>query len=326
MAEPEAAKTAHDQQTDAAAGPSGDAALKAIAHLQEVAESLAADAAKLAADEPAKNEHAKVEADPDKLERRILLPALFVARDESKPQPDTAATPKGWRKKTRDYFEQVVWAQKAAAAFLTLAVAGGAHLGLMDYLDRRETQRLAAEDILRKPVETPAERELRAKIASLTHELQALRGQMGKIGGEARAAHTQASATAGTAQTVARVEKVGKELSTKLDQQVARIERLERLAADPIVTSSIPKGQKGHAVAAQAPKPGLRTPDPSMKPNTFVLRSVRNGVAMVQTSRGMLEVAPGDAIPGVGRVRAIEKLDGRWVLVMHDGYIDQYDD
>ena len=99
MAEPEAAKTAHDQQTDAAAGPSGDAALKAIAHLQEVAESLAADAAKLAADEPAKNEHAKAEADPDKLERRILLPALFVARDESKPQPDTAAAPKAWRKK-----------------------------------------------------------------------------------------------------------------------------------------------------------------------------------------------------------------------------------
>lgn len=106
--------------------------------MQEVAESLAADAAKLAADEPAKNEHAKAEADPDKLERRILLPALFVARDESKPQPDTAAAPKAWRKKTRDYFEQFVWAQKAAAAFLTLAVAGGAYLGLMDYLDRSQ--------------------------------------------------------------------------------------------------------------------------------------------------------------------------------------------
>ena len=62
MAEPEAAKTAHDQQTDAAAGPSGDAALKAIAHLQEVAESLAADAAKLVADEPAKDESAKTAA------------------------------------------------------------------------------------------------------------------------------------------------------------------------------------------------------------------------------------------------------------------------
>ena len=328
MAQPEVAKTTSDQETDAAAGPSGDAALKAIAHLQEAAESLAADAAKLVADEPAKDESAKYEsaktaAGADKAERRILLPALFVARDEPRPKPEAAAKAKLWPQKARDYFEQVVWAQTAAALVLMLAVAGGAYLGLMDYLDRRETQRLAAEDLLRKPLETPAERELRAKIADLTQDLHTLRGQMGKIAGEARAAHTQAAATAGTAQNVARVEKAGKELATKLDQQVARIERLERIAADPIVTSSIPKGQKGHAVAAQAPKPGLRTPDPSMKPNTFVLRSVRNGVAMVQTSRGMLEVAPGDAIPGVGRVRSIEKLDGRWVLVMHDGYIDQ---
>ncbi len=39
----------------------------------------------------------------------------------------------------------------------------------------------------------------------------------------------------------------------------------------------------------------------------------------------MLEVGPGDTIPGVGRVRSIERLDGRWVLVMQDGYIDQDD-
>lgn len=336
MAEPEAAKTKSEQQTDAASGPSGDAALKAIAHLQEVAETLAADAAKLARDEavrsePAKTENAKSEpvkseAGADKAKRRIQLPALSVAKDGTKPKPQFAAKTSGWRAKARAWFEQVVWAQTVAAAVLTLAVAGGAYLGLMDYLDRRETQRLAAEDLLRKPVETPAEREMRAKIADLSRELQALRGQMGKVAGEARAAHTQAAATAATAQNVARVEKAEKELATKLDQHVARIERLERLAADPIVTSSIPKGQKGTTVAAQAPKPGLRTPDPSMKPNTFVLRSVRNGVAMVQTRGGMLEVGPGDVIPGVGRVRAIEKMDGRWVLVMHDGYIDQYDD
>ncbi|MCB9998913.1 MAG: hypothetical protein H6870_08150 [Methylobacteriaceae bacterium] len=150
MAEPEAAKTAHDQQTDAAAGPSGDAALKAIAHLQEVAESLAADAAKLAADEPAKNEHAKAEADPDKLERRILLPALFVARDESKPQPEARPPRSSGGRRRATISAQVVWAQTAAAAF---ADDGGRRRRLsrlMDYLDRQETQRLAAEDALRK--------------------------------------------------------------------------------------------------------------------------------------------------------------------------------
>ena len=323
MAEPEPANSTTDQKTDSAAGPSGDAALKAIAHLQQVAETLAADAAKLADDAPTKAESADA-----KTERRIFLPALAEEKVEAPPKPEPAAAAPDWRARLNKRFGEVVWAQTAAAAVLTIAVAGGAYLGLMDYLDRKEAQRLAAEDALRHPVETLAERELRGKIAELALELQSMRAQMGKIAGEARAAHTQATTAAAAAQAVARVEKTEKELAGKIDQQLVRVERLERLAADPIVTSSIAKDkQAGQSVAAQTPaRQGLRTPDPSMKPNTFVLRSVRNGVAMVQTRRGMLEVGPGDIIPGVGRVRSIRRMDGRWVVVMHDGYIDQDDE
>ena len=321
MAESQTAKAANaDQQTDSAKGPAGDSALKAIAHLQQVAETLAADAAKLTED---KCEETKAK------DGAAALPVVAERAAET-PKPGSASAPgKDWRTYAGALLEHVAWSQAAAAAVMMLVVGGGAYLGLMDYLDRKETQRMAAEEALRHPPETLAERELRGKIAELTLDLQSLRAQMSKIAGEARLAQTQSAAGAAAAQNVARVEKLEKELAAKLDGQVARVERLERLAADPIVTSSIAKDQKAQhttAVPQTSAKSGLRTPDPSMKPNTFVLRSVRNGVAMVQTRRGMLEVGPGDTIPGVGRVRAIEKLDGRWVLVMHEGYIDQDDD
>lgn len=324
MAEPETARPHQtEQQTDKADGPAGDAALKAIAHLQQVAETLAADAARLADDAPAKTE---AEGRP---EPRVFLPALADRREEPRPRPAAEAEAPGWRARLKAAFGEIVWSQTAAAAFLMLAVAGGGYLGLMHYFDRKESQRLAAEESLRNPPETARERELRGKLAELALEMHGLRAQVSKIAGDARQAQTHAAGLAAATQGVARVEKLGKDLSTRIDQQIVRIDRLERLAADPIVTSSLPKekGQPTSAAGAPAPvRQGLRTPDPSMKPNTFVLRSVRNGVAMVQTRRGMLEVGPGDTIPGVGRVRAIEKMDGRWVLVMHDGYIDQDED
>ncbi|HMN72311.1 MAG TPA: hypothetical protein PKA55_10645 [Rhodoblastus sp.] len=337
MAEPQTAKSNDaDQTTDSADGAAGDAALKAIAHLQRVAETLSSDAAKLNADASTdkpidKAQTADKVPESAKSTERVKLPALAAPKAGARPGP-RAAVSAGWQAGLRARLESVVWSHVAAAAVLMFAVAGGAYLGLMDYLDRKDAQRVAAEEALRHPPETAAERELRGKIAELHLDLQSLRGQMNKLAAEARAAQTQAAGAAAATQSAARVEKLGKELSTKLDGQVARIERLERIAADPIVTSSIAKDQKDQkgqpTSAAGAPAPvrqGLRTPDPTMKPNTFVLRSVRNGVAMVQTRNGMLEVGPGDRIPGVGRVRSIEKLDGRWVLVMHDGYIDQDD-
>ena len=324
MAEPESAKSAKaEQQTDSAKGLSGASALKAIAHLQQVAETLVSDAAKLVEEKPAETKAAAKPAAPAKPAPSAKSAAVASA----------AVASVDWRARLRAQVERVVWSQATAAAVMTLAIGGGAYLGLMDYLDRKETQRIAAEEALRNPPQTAAERELRGKIAELTQELQSVRGQMNKIAQDARAAQTQAANGAAAAQTVARVEKLEKDLAARLDSQVARVDRLERLAADPIVTSSIPKGEqkeKGQPTsAAGAPAPvrqGLRTPDPTMKPNQFVLRGVHNGVAMVQTRRGMLEVAPGDTIPGVGRVRSIEKMDGRWVLVMQDGVIDQDDD
>jgi hypothetical protein len=54
----------------------------------------------------------------------------------------------------------------------------------------------------------------------------------------------------------------------------------------------------------------------------YVLRDVRDGFAVVEGRAGLREVAPGDTIPGVGRVRGIERRGAEWVVVTSVGVID----
>ncbi|MBR0851434.1 hypothetical protein JQ543_27075 [Bradyrhizobium diazoefficiens] len=51
------------------------------------------------------------------------------------------------------------------------------------------------------------------------------------------------------------------------------------------------------------------------------LRDVANGGALIEGRGGLYEVYAGDPIPGVGRVDAIRRQDGRWVVVTSKGLI-----
>jgi hypothetical protein len=53
----------------------------------------------------------------------------------------------------------------------------------------------------------------------------------------------------------------------------------------------------------------------------WVLRGVANGVALIEGRRGIFEVYAGDPVPGAGRVDAIRRQDGRWVVVTTKGLI-----
>jgi hypothetical protein len=53
----------------------------------------------------------------------------------------------------------------------------------------------------------------------------------------------------------------------------------------------------------------------------WVLRDVGNGGALIESRRGLFEVYAGDAVPGLGRVDAIRRQDGRWVVVTTKGLI-----
>ncbi|WP_187436306.1 hypothetical protein [Bradyrhizobium hipponense] len=77
------------------------------------------------------------------------------------------------------------------------------------------------------------------------------------------------------------------------------------------------------APAAPAPVPAAPKVEVGRLPTVegWVLRNVANGGALIEGRGGLYEVYAGDPLPGVGRVDAIRRQDGRWVVVTSKGLI-----
>ena len=52
-----------------------------------------------------------------------------------------------------------------------------------------------------------------------------------------------------------------------------------------------------------------------------MVRDVQRGTALIEGRMGLIEVDQGDVVPGLGRIDAIRKQDGRWVVVTSKGTI-----
>jgi hypothetical protein len=107
---------------------------------------------------------------------------------------------------------------------------------------------------------------------------------------------------------IERIERLQGEPATKLNKAIETLDRLSRDATQSKeVTGSV-------ASAAAAPgKPGTV--------DGWVLRDVHRGTALIEGRMGLIEVDQGDVVPGLGRVDAIRKQDGRWVVVTSKGLI-----
>ena len=120
-----------------------------------------------------------------------------------------------------------------------------------------------------------------------------------------------------------------------LSETVARVDRDQ---AERMTGALAQWEKKLQPVAAAAPakseaKPEARTPEPTQtgslpdkpKMNTlegWALRDVYDGVAILEDRRRQLvEVGRGDAVPGIGRVEAIERRGRQWVVVTRQGII-----
>ncbi|WP_441233961.1 hypothetical protein [Bradyrhizobium sp. 930_D9_N1_4] len=88
-------------------------------------------------------------------------------------------------------------------------------------------------------------------------------------------------------------------------------------------TGSIAPAQVATAAAAPAPAPAAPKTDVGRLPTIegWRLRNAANGGALIEGRDGLYEVYPGDPIPGIGRVDAIRRQDGRWVVVTSKGLI-----
>ena len=142
------------------------------------------------------------------------------------------------------------------------------------------------------------------------------------------------SDTSGTlAQLSGKLDRADQVTAQKLAQIVERLDRLERKADTTPVGSSAPQPPARPSAAQPAPPESWLIPpqakvteanaQSSPKPpiQGWVLRDVYDGIALVEGRGGYREVAVGEAIPGVGRVEAIERHGRHWVVVTSQGVI-----
>jgi hypothetical protein len=141
-----------------------------------------------------------------------------------------------------------------------------------------------------------------------------------------------------TSDRLDRVEKAQLEPAAKLAKLGEAVEKLRaapavasaaavapQAAAVPIAAAA---GAANEATASIAP-PAAAAPVDQPKLEVarlptvegWMLRGVANGVALIEGRRGIFEVYAGDLVPGAGRVDAIRRQDGHWVVVTSKGLI-----
>jgi len=128
-----------------------------------------------------------------------------------------------------------------------------------------------------------------------------------------------------------KVEKAQAEPAAKLAKLSEAVDKLRTAQASAPTAAAAPAPAKDitgsipqQAAAAAPPAPAASPkPEVARMPTVegWILRDVANGSALIESRRGMYEVYAGDPIPGLGRVDAIRRQDGRWVVVTSKGLI-----
>ncbi|WP_205769471.1 hypothetical protein [Microvirga sp. KLBC 81] len=239
--------------------------------------------------------------------RQGLMPTPTPAQEESTNQEAPAAA-----SSSRSSF-------LTQAATAVLLIGAGWLASYMGTLANREA-------IHRMEAETARSQEILSK---LTDDLAALKSTMAAARDVAHTASiSKASDQPKLAEKVDRlaiaIQEPGKKLS-------ALEERLNRMESQIMASLNGLSASKPAATAAAPANESERESAPAAKQartepvEGWVLREVYNGSALVESrNRGIYEVMPGNVIPGVGRVEAIERRGGRWVVVTDKGLISTY--
>jgi hypothetical protein len=115
-----------------------------------------------------------------------------------------------------------------------------------------------------------------------------------------------------------RLERGQAEPAAKLAKLADAVDRIQHDAAARDITGSI-------ASTPAQPQPAAAQPARPAGPPVlegWVVRRVYNGAALIQGRfGGLIEVEPGDNLPGLGRIENIRRQDGRWVVMTSRGMI-----
>jgi hypothetical protein len=130
-----------------------------------------------------------------------------------------------------------------------------------------------------------------------------------------------------TSDRLDKVEKAQAEPAAKLAKLSEAVDKLRAApAVAPVPVAAAPAATKDvtGSISPPATAPAVaskvelaRLP----KVEGWVLRDVGNGGALIEGRQGIYEVYAGDPVPGLGKIDAIRRQDGRWVVVTSRGLI-----
>ena len=149
-----------------------------------------------------------------------------------------------------------------------------------------------------------------------------------------KVANLPATPVSESADVVARLDKLEKRVSvaaapvSEIAGLTTRLNKLEKRAAVAGASSANPlppAAPKQSSLVARAepsaPNETARSDNPGPLLRDYSVEDARDGIAVVDSRSGPQEVAPGDFIPGAGRVLRIEKRGGDWVVLTSRGVI-----
>jgi prefoldin subunit 5 len=169
-------------------------------------------------------------------------------------------------------------------------------------------------------------RSLQTSIDSLrSAQAQAAKGIASLEGLNARLESVKYETGTAIATLSGKVDRIQREPEAKLSQVIDRLDRMEhQLAAPP----PPPQPSKPPQVSAASAKPAddIDAPKKPRLITNWIVREVYDGTALVESPRGAIEVAPGEMIPGAGRVKSIERRGSGWIVITSEGIVDSVRD
>jgi hypothetical protein len=207
----------------------------------------------------------------------------------------------------------------AVAAALALAIVAGALGGALASAGFGHLVGLAEAT-------SPANGVLEAAMARIDADMLALKADV---------EHTSKTVVIQFNKTSDRLDKLEKAQADPAGKLAKLTETVDKLRAAPVVApaavvaaSAAPKDVTGSLAPPQA-APASAAAAPKVEVGKlpavegWVLTDVGYGGALIENRRGSYEVYAGDSVPGLGRIDAIRRQDGHWVVVTSKGLIKQ---
>jgi hypothetical protein len=215
------------------------------------------------------------------------------AKEEPSPTAAAAAPPRSWR-------------FALLAATIALAAAVGSFIGS---LTGTGVGRLMPE-----AAPTANTADAGSVLRALKLQVAELSAMKSNLDGSIRNANTQFVAIA---ERLDRVERAATNPAAQLAHIADAVDRLNKINAAPETTGSI-----APMTTAPMTTPPRETKIVDRIVEDWVVQDVRGDRALVEGRNGSLfEVGAGSILPGVGRVEAVKRQDGQWVVVTARGVI-----